>query len=58
MNEKFLHQMGAVVHGFLVFGHALGICYNAKRKNPVDTVLHALALAYSVRSAFHHKHLS
>ena len=52
--------MGAAVHGFLIFGHALGLAYNARRvasgsrRNAFDVAVHAAALGYSVRAAVHH----
>ena len=52
--------MGAAVHGFLVFGHALGLIYNGlrvargSRRNVFDVAAHALALGYSTRAIGHH----
>lgn len=46
-----IHASAAFVHGMLVFGHALGIVYNVRRRNRWDAVAHMLGLAYSLRSA-------
>lgn len=57
---KELHRMAAAVHGFLIFGHALGLAYNLRRcatgstRNRFDVAAHALGLGYSLRSALHH----
>lgn len=51
--------MAVAVHGFLVFGHALGLLYNARkcrdsRRNRLDVAIHAAALGYSLRAVAHH----
>lgn len=62
---KELHRMAAVVHGFLVFGHALGLAYNVRRcadddgpiwhrRHLVDVAAHAFGLGYSLRASVHH----
>lgn len=49
-----VHVYAAFVHGFLVFGHLLGIVHNVRRRNRVDIGMHAVALGYSLRSVRHH----
>lgn len=39
--NRDLHVYGAAVHGFLIFGHVLGVIYNLKRGNNKQAVLHA-----------------
>ena len=55
MSDKtLLHQLGYCVHGFLVFGHALGTIYNIKKKNWLDIIIHGSALIYSAKSVHGH----
>lgn len=51
---KELQLFAGVVHGFLAFGHLLGILYNARRGNKLDTAIHGIGFCYDVRCA--HKH--
>lgn len=53
-NEHQLQLMAAFVHGFLLFGHGLGMIYNAKRRNRVDMAVHSLAVLYHLRSTYKH----
>lgn len=52
--NKELQLFACLVHGFLGFGHLLGIVYNARRKNKLDTVVHTLGLCYDARCAYKH----
>jgi len=52
---KELHLLAIYVHGALSALHALGVAYNLRHKNRWDAVIHASALAYSVKAVFHHK---
>ena len=51
---KQVHGYAAIVHGFLLFGHALGCVYALRRKNLWDGVVHLSAGAFSLRAARHH----
>lgn len=49
-----MHVLAAGVHGALCALHTLGLVYNLRRRNHGDALVHALALAYDVRSTAHH----
>lgn len=51
---KELHTLAAFVHGALVFGHALGLVYGVRRQHKLDAAIHAFALGFSLRAAWHH----
>lgn len=49
-----VHILAACVHGFLTFGHLLGVLYNVKRKNRVDVAIHTACIVYDARAVRHH----
>lgn len=51
-----LESLAATVHGFLAFGHALGVIFNWKRYGwrDRDTLAHAAWLVYDARAAWKH----
>lgn len=51
---KEQHVLAGFVHGILCFGHFLGICYNARKGNKIETAIHAGALAFDVISTLKH----
>jgi len=54
-SELQLQHLACFVHGLLVFGHALGLVYNLKRKNWQDVIAHSLACGYDLHAL--NKHL-
>ena len=55
MNErKELQILAAFVHGWLAFGHLLGLAYNIKKGNRLDAILHSVVLAYDLSAVAKH----
>ena len=52
--RRQLQELALVVHTALACGHALGILYNAKKKNWKDTLIHVLAFGYDTHAALKH----
>lgn len=52
--DQEIHALACFVHGFLVFGHTLGVLYNVKRRNRWEVIAHGLGIAYSAHAAVHH----
>lgn len=51
---KEVHRYAAFIHGMLTALHIVGIVYNVRRRNRLDTVVHGAAMAYSLHATFHH----
>ena len=49
-----IHILASFVHGTLVALHTIGIIYNIRRKNRIDTAIHISAAIYSLRAVAHH----
>ncbi len=49
-----LEILAAFVHGALAFGHALGLVYNLRRRQWIDSAIHTAALIYDTRAAVLH----
>lgn len=52
--ERQLDELGVFVHGALCALHLLGLVYNLRRRNKVDTLVHGAAAAYDGWSAVKH----
>lgn len=46
--ERQMQTLGVFVHGVLFALHALGVVYNARRRNPIDVVAHGCAAGYDL----------
>lgn len=46
-----LHSLALVTHGFLVFGHTLGLVYGAKTKHWLHSWLHLSGVLLSICAA-------
>lgn len=49
-----VHALAVAVHGALTFAHTLGVIYNLRQKNKLDTLVHSLAIAYSLKAIHNH----
>lgn len=52
--ERQLQTLGVFVHGVLFAFHALGIVYNARRRNRFDVIAHASAATYDLWAVSQH----
>jgi len=53
-DDRQLAEMGVAVHGILTGFHALGVLYNARRKNWPDVAIHTIGMLYSLNSIGKH----
>lgn len=51
---NLMHGLGCFVHGVLVFGHAVGAVYNAKRGNKYQAMLHFGVAGYDLWAVGQH----
>lgn len=49
-----IQELAVFVHGILFAFHSLGIYYNHRRKNKVDTAIHTGAAIYDLYSTIKH----
>ena len=49
-----LEYLAGVVHGFLSFGHALGVVFHIKRRSWKNATIHLLGLCYDIRAIRKH----
>lgn len=52
--EQDLQCLATFVHGSLAALHALGVCYNVKRRNWFDVAAHSAAMVYDVWATAKH----
>ena len=52
-----LEFYAAFVHGALASLHLLGVLFNFRKGNKLDTAIHSVAIVYHIRSVRHHKRL-
>ena len=49
-----IHILASFIHGMLVTLHGIGVVYNVRKKNRIDTLIHLVAAVYSVRAVRNH----
>jgi hypothetical protein len=53
-HEIEIHLLGCFVHGVLAAFHGLGVLYNFRRKNWMDTTIHVLGTGYDAWAVRNH----
>jgi len=54
ISNRDLHSLALVTHGFLIFGHSLGLVYGIKTKHVLHSWLHFTGVLFSICSANGH----
>ena len=49
-----MQVIGTFVHGVLAAFHGLGVVYNYRKGNKLDTLVHSLALSYDLNRVYKH----